>query len=142
MNEIIIGQVRFVLVTLCVGMLLMLGYDILRFMRWIIPHHKAVIVLEDIIYWTLVAIPTYAVFYIYNNGEIRWYGALAVFLGGILYENGISRVVRKLGRTYLEKPKRKITNIIVKIISCLNVKKMYKKLDEKLYNLPVKKRKK
>lgn len=142
MSEIIMGQVRFVLVTLCLGMLLMLGYDILRFLRWIIPHHKAVVVLEDILYWTLVAVPAYTVFYIYNNGEIRWYGALAVFLGGILYENGISRVVRSVGRKYLEKPKRKISIFVVKVIRFFDIRKMYKKVDEKLYNLPLKKRKK
>lgn len=108
MSGIIMGQVRFVLVTLCLGMALMLGYDILRFVRWIIPHHKLLIGAEDILYWSLAAVPAYAVFFIYNNGEIRWYGALAVFLGGILYEQGISRVVRRFGHKYLEKPKKKI----------------------------------
>ena len=128
MSEIIMGQVRFVLVTLCLGMALMLGYDILRFIRWIIPHHKLLIWAEDILYWSLMAVPAYVVFFIYNNGEIRWYGALAAFLGGILYEQGISRVVRRLGHKYLEKPKRKIQKGILKLIRYMNVRKMYKKI--------------
>ena len=128
MSEIIMGQVRFVLVTLCLGMALMLGYDILRFIRWIIPHHKLLIWAEDILYWSLMAVPAYVVFFIYNNGEIRWYGALAAFLGGILYEQGISRVVRRLGHKYLEKPKRKIQKGILKLIMYMNVRKMYKKI--------------
>ena len=139
MSVLIIGQVRFVLVTLCLGMSLMLGYDTLRFFRWLIPHHKFCIALEDILYWGLAAIPAYALFFYFNDGEIRWYGALAVFLGGILYENGISRIVRRFGRRYLEKPKRKLMGMLGKYIRSMHIKKMYKKSDEKLYNLPLKK---
>lgn len=131
MSEIIMGQVRFVLVTLCLGMALMFGYDILRFMRWILPHHKLLIGAEDLLYWSVMAVPAYAVFFIYNNGEIRWYGALAVFLGALLYEQGISRVVRRLGNKYLEKPKRKILKGISKAIRYVNVKKVRKKLNKR-----------
>lgn len=131
MSEVIMGQVRFVLVTLCLGMLLMVGYDMLRFIRWIFPHHKVFVWAEDILYWSFAAVPAYAVFFIYNNGEIRWYGALAVFLGGILYEKGISRVVRRLGRRYLEKPKRWMLRVVKKLFHGLNVKHWYKKLNQK-----------
>jgi len=127
-SGIIMGQVRFVLVTLCLGMALMLGYDILRFIRWIIPHHKLLIGAEDILYWSMAAVPAYAVFFIYNSGEIRWYGALAVFLGGTLYEQGISRVVRRLGHKYLEKPKKKILKGISRAAGYINTKRMQKKL--------------
>ena len=82
-------------------------------------------------YWSLMAVPAYAVFFIYNNGEIRWYGALAVLLGGILYEQGISRIVRGLGRKYLEKPKRKIQKGIVKVVRYMNVRKLYKKVHKR-----------
>lgn len=131
MTEIIMGQVRFVLVTLCLGMLLMFGYDLWRFIRWIIPHHKIVVWAEDILYWTLMAVPAYAVFFIYNNGEIRWYGALAVFLGGFLYEKGISSVLRRFGRRYLEKPKRKLGRFLSKIRKCFSLKRRVGKLQGK-----------
>jgi len=114
-TEIIIGQVRFVLVTLCLGMLLMCGYDIWRLLRWVIPHHKVVIWVEDLLYWTMISIPAYAVFFLYNDGAVRWYGAFAVFLGGILYEKGISSPLRRFGRLYLEKPKKKIFQFFGKI---------------------------
>lgn len=132
MTEIIMGQVRFVLVTLCLGMLLMFGYDLWRFIRWIIPHHKIVVWTEDLLYWTLMAVPAYAVFFIYNNGEIRWYGALAVFLGGFLYEKGISSVLRRFGRRYLEKPKRKLIRVLSKVQKCFSVKRRVEKLQRKI----------
>lgn len=133
MNEIINGQVQFVLVTLCLGMFAMAGYDVLRFVRWLIPHRRSVIAVEDILYWLLAVVPVYTVFFIYNNGEIRWYGVLAVFLGGIVYEKGISCVIRKMGKKYLEKPKRKLLSLLGKL---------YKKEDERLCKMSLKKGKK
>lgn len=132
MTEIIIGQVRFVLVTLCLGMALMLGYDFLRFVRWVIPHRKVVVWVEDLLYWGIMALPAYVVFFVYNDGEIRWYGALAVFLGAILYEKGISSVLRRFGRNYLEKPKRKLFRWISKTWRYFSVKKRIKKIREKV----------
>ena len=128
MTAMIVEQFRFVLMSACMGMLLMAGYDICRLWRWLIPHPRGLVFFEDMLFWCGMALPVYIVFYIYNNGEIRWYGALAVFLGGILYEQGISRVVRRLGHKYLEKPKRKIQKGILKLIRYMNVRKMYKKI--------------
>lgn len=108
MTEIIMGQLRFVLVTLCLGMALMAGYDVWRLLRWLIPHHRLLVWIEDVLYWSVMSVPAYIVFFLYNDGEIRWYGALAVFVGGVLYEKGISRVVRRFGRRHLERPKQKL----------------------------------
>lgn len=132
MTEIIMGQVRFVLVTLCLGMVLMLGYDFWRFARWVIPHHKMVVWAEDILYWCVMAVPAYAVFFIYNDGEIRWYGATAVFLGALLYEKGISSVLRRFGRNHLEKPKRRLFRWISKVRKYFSVKKQIKKIRKRV----------
>lgn len=131
MSEIIMGQVRFLLVMLCQGMVLICGYDFLRFFRWLVPHHKVVIWAEDILYWSLMSIPVYAMFFLYNNGEIRWYGVLAVFLGGLLYEMGISRMLGKIGRRYLEKPKRKMICWLSKMKGYFSVRKMLRKVEIK-----------
>lgn len=112
MSEIIIGQVRFLLMTSLLGMALMGAYDVCRFLRWMIPHHGIVVALEDVLFWVAASVPAYGMFFIYNNGEIRWYGALAVFLGGALYEWGISKPVRQLGDRYLSRPKRKVAGFL------------------------------
>lgn len=112
MSEIIIGQVRFLLMTSLLGMALMGAYDVCRFLRWIIPHHGVMVALGDILFWVAASVPAYGMFYIYNDGEIRWYGALAVLLGGFLYERGISMPVRRLGDRYLSAPKRKIIGFL------------------------------
>lgn len=134
MSEIIMGQVRFLLVMFCLGMVLMCGYDFLRFFRWVIPHHKIVVAVEDILYWSLMAVPAYAVFFLYNDGAIRWYGVLAVIIGGVLYEKGISELLRKIGNRYLEKPKRKIIGWISGIKKRFRIKKRLKSLKKLFRN--------
>ncbi|MDD7402554.1 MAG: spore cortex biosynthesis protein YabQ [Butyribacter sp.] len=122
MTEIILGQVRFVVVTAFWGMILMLGYDVLRFGRWLVHHNKIAIAIEDILYWCVMSVPTYVVFFIYNEGEIRWYGVLAVLVGGAVYEKGISRLVRRLGYHYLTKPKNRLKKWISKCLKKLLTK--------------------
>lgn len=95
MSQIIIGQVLFVLASLFNGMLLMGGYDVLRFIRWLIPHGKVWLWVEDTIYWCLAALPTFYLFFSYNEGVIRWYGLVGILLGAILYEAGISLPLRR-----------------------------------------------
>ena len=94
MSEIIHGQVTFLLVTLCCGMALILGYEILRLLRWMFWHPGILTWTEDILYWAAASVPVYYIFFVYNDGEIRWYGALMLVTGAWLYEKGISRPVR------------------------------------------------
>lgn len=115
MSEIIIGQVRFLLMTSLLGMALMGAYDVCRFVRWLIPHHRAAVALEDILFWAAASVPAYGLFFVYNDGEIRWYGALAVFLGGLLYERGISVPIRRLGNRYLTVPKKKLFRFLGRV---------------------------
>lgn len=131
MTEIIIGQVRFVLVTAFWGMALMAGYDILRFVRWLLPHLKLVVAIEDICYWCIMAIPTYVVFFVFNDGEIRWYGALAVLLGGVLYEKGIGRHIRNFGHHHLTKPKNRLLRLFVKLKNKITKKHRERKAERK-----------
>lgn len=96
MSQVIIGQVLFVLRTLCNGMLLMAGYDGMRLLRWLLPHGRTGVWVGDILYWCLAALPTFWVFFLYNEGTIRWYGLLGLLAGAVIYETGISKPLRKL----------------------------------------------
>lgn len=99
MSEIIWGQVLFVLASLCSGMLLIACYDVLRLFRWLIPHGRLWLWLEDTLYWCLASVPIFYLFFSYNEGVIRWYGLLGILVGAILYETGISIPIRSwLGR--------------------------------------------
>lgn len=95
MSELIHGQVTFLLVTLCCGMALILCYEVLRLLRWLFKHPGIIIWIEDILYWSVAAVPVFYIFFIYNDGEIRWYGVLMLIIGAWLYEKGISRPIRR-----------------------------------------------
>ncbi len=107
MIALILGQVRFLLLSVCLGMALLFGYELLHIIRWIFTHKKWVIWVEDILYWCLAAIPAFIVLFIYNDGVIRWYGMLATLSGGILYEKGLGRPVRFALAKILYKPRRR-----------------------------------
>lgn len=115
MTQIIIGQVRFLLVTMCLGMALMAGYEVLHFIRWMHKPAKWVIWVEDVMYWCIMAVPAYILYYFFNDGIIRWYGALSMLCGGILYEKGIGRPLRKILGKILWKPRKKFIQLILKI---------------------------
>lgn len=106
MSEIIWGQVLFVLASLCNGMLLIAGYDVLRLLRWLIPHGKVWLWVEDTLYWCLAAIPTFYLFFSYNEGVIRWYGLLGILVGAVLYETGISLPIRNWLGKYADRIRR------------------------------------
>lgn len=94
MSEIIWGQVLFILATLCSGMLLMLGYDGTRLLRWIFRFKAWMTATVDVLYWSFASLPVFCLFFYYNEGVIRWYGMLGLLAGAVLYETGISQPIR------------------------------------------------
>ena len=106
MSIVIWGQVLFVLASLCNGMLLMVGYDALRLFRWLLPRGKVWLWLEDTLYWCLASVPTFYLFFQYNDGVIRWYCLLGILGGAVLYEAGISLPVRSWLSKYADRLRR------------------------------------
>lgn len=102
MTEVILGQIQFILYMLCGGMALMLGYDGFRLLRWLVPHSKLVVAVQDILYWCVMSVPAFSLFFYLHDGQIRWYGILALFSGIAIYEFGISSPIRKILYVKLE----------------------------------------
>lgn len=96
MTAVILGQIQFILYMLCGGMALMLGYDGFRLLRWLIPHGRWMVAVQDILYWCVMSVPAFALFFYLHDGQIRWYGLLALFSGITIYEFGISSPIRKV----------------------------------------------
>lgn len=96
MSAKIAGQVSFLVASMCTGMITLAVYDLLRLFRWFVSHQKAAVWFEDLLFGLLISIPVFYVFYVYNDGELRWYGLLTLIIGALTYEKGISSPVRKL----------------------------------------------
>lgn len=96
MTEVILGQLRFILWMMCGGMAILAGYDVLRLFRWLVPHGAVWIAVEDLFFWGAASVPAFILFLKMHDGQIRWYGVVALLSGIVLYEVGISRPVRRV----------------------------------------------
>ena len=119
MRQIIQEQIYFQITTLCAGMFLMFGYDILRLWRWFLPHGKIWVWVEDLLYWSLSGIPVFILFFRMIDGVPRWYGIAGMLAGGILYEAGISIPIRAGLHRILGKYNKKIGIRVAKLAKML-----------------------
>lgn len=91
MSEMIIWEADYILYCFIWGIILMLSYDAIRIFRIVVPHHIAVIAVEDVIYWIFAGIGMFLVLYQGNDGAIRWYAIGAAVLGMVLINSLVSR---------------------------------------------------
>ena len=78
------SEIRFLLWSLLCGILLGGTYRMILLFRRIIPHHKLVCGLEDIMYWFFSALLMFAVMLVANDGAIRWFSIGAMVLGMVI----------------------------------------------------------
>lgn len=78
------------------GMGLVFVYDVFRIFRRIVPHGNIWIGIEDICYWFFSTIVVFLLLYQKNDGMMRAFSFLGIFLGGILYALLFSRLIVKI----------------------------------------------
>lgn len=93
MSEMIVLEVRFFLGSFLSGILLVAAYDILRFLRRLIPHSRTFVNGEDILFWSGASMFIFRVIYRLNNGSIRGFGLLCMAAGMLLYHFSLSNVL-------------------------------------------------
>lgn len=81
--------------SVCLGALLILGYDLLTALRRVIPHHPAAVAFEDLGFWLAAALVVFAGVYRANQGILRSFLFLGMVLGAILCSNTISLIFVK-----------------------------------------------
>lgn len=89
-------EARLLLHGIAVGAILMAVYDILRLLRFLIPHRSLVVGLEDVCYWIWSGFFTFLFLYRENDGALRFYVIGSIFLSMLVYDRVISRNLRKL----------------------------------------------
>ena len=87
------GQVYTFLSCILGGLLVGLIFDIFRLSRKFIKTNDIVTYIEDILFWILVGIIVLATIFLSNNGQIRGYIFLGIFLGAIFYFLVFSRMI-------------------------------------------------
>lgn len=90
MSVHIVYEVKLLLYSFLTGAGLMMTYDLFRIFRIFIPHSSVVIGIEDMVYWIYAALVTFSLLYEQNDGGLRGYVIIGVFLGMFLYDRLIS----------------------------------------------------
>lgn len=101
MSEAIGLQCSFFLVSVLWGAILLVMYDVLRIMRRIKKHKWYTIAAEDLLFWILAAFLIFRMMYEQNDGIIRGFAVLGMFLGMIIYNQSVSDHLVKGVSTFL-----------------------------------------
>lgn len=88
-------------VCILLGMSIAFTYDLFRVFRLLIKHRDLFVDLEDLLFWLGTAWFVFRTLFFYNQGALRGYAFLGMFLGMIAYVITISRLVMKLAHAIL-----------------------------------------
>lgn len=159
-------QVQAFLLSMAIGTVIGVLYDVFRIFRLSFTDNKVVVVIQDILFWSVSAVLSFLFVFVINNGEFRAFLAFGEILGFIVYYftlgamvfkisgwliHGIKTVARAILRALLF-PFRKIYLVFSPKLKsmCKSTKKNLKKSTSKckfslkrnhflLYNKPVNK---
>ncbi|MCU6762920.1 spore cortex biosynthesis protein YabQ [uncultured Roseburia sp.] len=93
----ILNQGHLFLAGLICGLCMLFVYDLLRIFRRVVSHGTVWIAVEDILYWCGCALMIFRMLYRQNDGLIRGFAMIAIFVGMLLYNWLLSRFIIKAG---------------------------------------------
>lgn len=111
------NQLELFLIFITNGIIIGILFDIFRVLRKTFKTNDIVTYLEDILFWILTGIIVLYSIFTFNNGEIRLFMFLAIFIGSIIYLFLFSSYFIKINVTILNILK----NIILKIIKIIEI---------------------
>ena len=128
----VLNQANLFLIFVINGVLIGVLFDIFRILRKSFKTSDLITTLEDILFWIITGIIILYSIFVFNNGEIRFFMFIGIFLGGGLYMLLLSKYIIKASVTIITIIK-KIISFILKIIiypiksSCKIIKNILKK---------------
>lgn len=96
MNEDIIVELMFFLISILWGAIILLAYDSLRILRRLIKHKTLLVGIEDLIFWVIASIFIFSMIYRENDGIIRGFSIIGMALGMVVYHYIMSDFIVKL----------------------------------------------
>lgn len=111
------NQLELFLIFIINGIIIGILFDIFRVLRKTFKTNDLVTYLEDILFWILTGIIVLYSIFTFNNGEIRLFMFLAIFIGAVIYLFLFSSYFIKINVTILNILK----NIILKIIKIIGI---------------------
>lgn len=101
MADLIYDEAHLFVVCMSLGALLALVYDGLRILRLLFQHKDWLVDIEDLVYWIFTAWLVFRTLFHYNQGVLRGYAFLGMFLGVLVYLLTISRLLMRVAKCIL-----------------------------------------
>lgn len=89
-------QFEIFLTAIFIGLFLGVCYDFLKILRGYFVHNNFWVSVEDIVYWVFMSVVIFLIVLYQNDGEIRAFFIISMFLGMIIYRLIISNRFIKL----------------------------------------------
>ena len=121
MNQVTINQAYLFLVFILNGILIGVIFDIFRILRRSFNTPNIITYIEDAIFWTLSALSVLYTLFVFNNGEIRGYIFIGLFLGIIVYMLFFSKTIIKVSVNILLFLKRIVCSVLKIIVYPIKV---------------------
>lgn len=112
-----LSELRFFINSILWGVVLLVMYDILRIFRRVVKHGYVSILFQDIVYWLINSLLIYRMMYEYNNGIIRAFTIIGLFIGMILYHGSLSNMIVEYISSFLNNTLDLIKKIICRIVN-------------------------
>lgn len=85
MADLIYDETHLFFVCLSLGVVLALIYDGVRILRLLFRHRDWLVDIEDLLYWIFTAWMVFRTLFRYNQGVLRGYAFMGMFLGVVVY---------------------------------------------------------
>lgn len=115
MGTLVQWELQYVCVTITVGIGLAVLYDCLRIWRRLIPHGIIWLSVEDVLFWMASALITFAVCFVEDAGNIRWFAVAGEVLGALMYHYTVGRILVKYVSLILLAPFRIVKKALKKL---------------------------
>lgn len=112
MNELVNTQTLLFIKCIQIGILMGMIYDLIRIFRKIINHYNWIVQVEDALYWVVCSFIGFAILYMHNYADIRFFGLFGMILGGIMYLCTFSIIFMKIATWVIDLVKKVISYIL------------------------------
>ena len=102
MSDEIIYELQLLWDSMVCGMILSVGYDVLRIFRRVCRQQKWSVGAQDVCYWLVCGILVFSLILRKNSGNIRWYHLAGIGMGAYLYFATISKLLVKYVSKFIQ----------------------------------------
>lgn len=113
----VINQAYIFLIFILNGFAIGLIFDFFRILRKSFKTNDIITYIEDILFWIITGLIILYTTFIFNNGEIRLFMFLAIFIGVFIYILLFSNIIIKVNVKII----KTIKNILSKIINIISI---------------------